>query len=126
MKTTLSTILLLTLSAPVFGQTQRVRAVDPIRIEIVTQGEAPHDQELDKLIRHELRKTRRVVITRRSRRSIHFAVTEITSKGQPIGFASTMLMLDDGDVAYLSIFIESDLPSLASRMADHLKQELTK
>ena len=88
------------------------------------EGEAPHSAELDKLIRDELQKTRCVIISRRSRTAIHFAIAEITSKGQRTGFSSALLMLDDGDVAYLSVFIEGDLLALARRMAEHLKQEL--
>lgn len=122
---TILLILFSILAASVFAQELKPRAVEPIRVEIVTQGEAPHDQELDKLVRAELQKSRGVIVSRRAGTAIHFAVAEITSRGQRTGFSSALLVLNDGDVAYLSVFIEGDLPSLARRMAEHLKQELS-
>lgn len=115
-------VLFLILAAPVFAQELKARVVEPIRVAVTTQGEAPHNEELDKLLRDELQKRRDFIsVSSRADLRVEAAAAELTADTGCRGYVGA-LVIEDGHGRQLSVFIADGLPSLARQFAERIDE----
>lgn len=118
---TLMLLSLMLFAAPAFGQ--EPAALEPIRVAITTQGEAPHYEELDKLLRCELQKRRDVVIaTQGVKIDMRLAVAQIVIKGEPVGYVAALIVSTKDGMDTQSLFIGETLPALVELLDTYLNQ----
>ena len=118
-------ILLLTGAA--FAQGQRAaRAVEPVRVNIITEdsAEGAEDKEFHKLFRAELNKHRDIVLRDEGYEfAICLTATKLVEKGRTFGYAAATLVITKtgrGDKLRFSIDTGPDLKSIAAQVVSTL------